>query len=220
MHQIEGERRVAATEAAPNTGAGICRPSHPRLGALVTVTDATRSTSQLAMARPLHRTRGMATAIHDSDSRVRMFVALAGFILVCQLAGASGALVTDSSFYRDLVRPAWAPPGAVFAPVWITLYTLMGVAAWLVWRTGPSARNALQLFAIQLVLNAAWTPVFFGARSIGGGLVVIVVLEVAILFTIAAFYRRSRLAAALMVPYAAWVAFATALNASLFILNR
>lgn len=162
----------------------------------------------------------MATAIHGSDSRVRAFIALAGFVLVCQLAGAAGALVTDSSFYRELVRPSWAPPGAVFGPVWITLYTLMGVAAWLVWRSGAGARNALQLFAIQLVLNAAWTPVFFGARSLGGGLIVIVALEVAILLTIAAFSRRSRLAAALMVPYAAWVAFATALNASLFFLNR
>ena len=107
----------------------------------------------------------------------------------------------------------------MFAPVWITLYTLMGVAAWLVWRTGPGRRRSLTWFAVQLALNAAWTPVFFGLRAIGAGLVVIVLLELAILATIAAFAPRSRLAAALLVPYAAWVGFATALNAALWIAN-
>ena len=108
--------------------------------------------------------------------------ALIGFILVCQLAGASGALVTDASWYLALDRPLWAPPGWVFGPVWITLYTVMGVAAWLVWRSrAASRRSALAWFAVQLVLNAAWTPVFFGARSLGGGLIVIVALVGAII---------------------------------------
>lgn len=144
--------------------------------------------------------------------------ALIGFIVLCQLAGASGALVTDASWYRALDRPSWAPPGWVFGPVWITLYTMMGVAAWLVWRSRAwTRRGALSWFAIQLVLNAAWTPVFFGARSIGGGLIVISVLLVAILSTIAAYVPVSRVAAALMVPYLAWVGFATALNAALWL---
>lgn len=155
-----------------------------------------------------------------TELNLRSVLTLTALVALCQLAGASGAIVTDPGFYGDLARPSWAPPAWVFAPVWITLYTLMGVAAWLVWRTGHGRRRALTWFGIQLVLNAAWTPVFFGLRSIGGGLIVIVLLELAILGTILAFARRSRLAAVLMVPYAAWVGFALALNASLWSLNR
>lgn len=155
-----------------------------------------------------------------SESNLRSMLILAALIAACQLAGGSGALVTDPSFYGELARPSWAPPGWLFAPVWITLYTLMGVAAWLVWRTGPGRRPALIWFAIQLVLNAAWTPVFFGLRSIGGGLIMIVLLELAIVATIIAFARRSRIAAVLLVPYAVWVGFATVLNAALWSANR
>lgn len=143
--------------------------------------------------------------------------ALIGFIVLCQLAGASGAVVTDASWYLALDRPSWAPPGWVFGPVWITLYTMMGVAAWLVWRSPGPRRSALTWFAVQLMLNAAWTPVFFGARSLGGGLIVIVLLVLAIIATIAAYRRVSRIAAALMVPYLAWVMFATTLNAALWL---
>jgi tryptophan-rich sensory protein len=155
-----------------------------------------------------------------SEPRLRSLLILGFLVGSCQLAGASGALVTDPSFYQELVRPSWAPPGWLFAPVWITLYTLMGVAAWLVWRTGPGRRTALWWFAIQLILNAAWTPVFFGLRSLGGGLVVIILLDLAIIATIVAFARRSRLAAALLVPYALWVGFATALSVALWSSNR
>jgi translocator protein len=155
-----------------------------------------------------------------TESNLRSLLILAALVAVCQLAGLTGSLVTDPSFYGELTRPSWAPPAWIFAPVWVTLYTVMGVAAWLVWRTGPGRRGALTWFAVQLVLNAAWTPVFFGLRSIGGGLIVIVVLELAIVATVIAFARRSRLAAALLVPYAAWVAFATALNAALWTANR
>jgi tryptophan-rich sensory protein len=155
-----------------------------------------------------------------TELNLRSVLTLTALVALCQLAGAAGALVTDPAFYGDLARPSWAPPGWLFAPVWITLYTLMGVAAWLVWRTGQGRRGALAWFGIQLVLNAAWTPVFFGLRSIGGGLIVIVLLELAIFGTIIAFARRSRLAAVLMVPYAAWVGFALVLNASLWSLNR
>lgn len=148
------------------------------------------------------------------------WLALVGFVVVCQLAGATGALVTDASFYRELVRPSWAPPGWLFGPVWLVLYTMMGVAGWLVWRHRPGPdRAALIWFAVQLAINAAWTPVFFGLHAIGGGLAVIVALDLAILATIVAFGRISRPAAWLLVPYAAWVGFATALNASLWQLN-
>ena len=145
-------------------------------------------------------------------------LALVGFIVLCQLAGATGALLTDARWYRALDRPAWAPPGAVFGPVWITLYTLMGIAAWRVWRSdAPTRRTALTWFAIQLVLNAAWTPVFFGAKSLGGGLVVILALLGCIVMMLAAYARISRLAAALTVPYLLWVGFATALNGALWL---
>ena len=146
-------------------------------------------------------------------------LALIGFILLCHLAGVSGAVVTDASWYRELDRPAWAPPGWLFGPVWLTLYTMMGVAAWLVWRTGASARRreALMWFGIQLALNAAWTPVFFGLRSLGGGLLVIVALAVSIVVTMAVYARCSRTATWLMAPYLAWVLFATTLNGALWL---
>jgi len=149
------------------------------------------------------------------------WVVLVGLVVLCQLAGVTGALVTDAGFYRELTRPSWAPPGWLFGPVWVALYTLMGVAAWLVWRTGPGSdrRHALVAFGVQLALNAAWTPVFFGLRSIGGGLIVIAALDLAILATIILFGRKSQRAAWMLVPYAAWVGFATALNARLWQLN-
>lgn len=153
-------------------------------------------------------------------SHLVSFLVLLGLIAVCELVGVLGALVTDPGFYEQLVRPSWAPPASVFGPVWTTLYALMAVAAWLVWRTGPRSRGPLIWFAVQLALNALWSPVFFGLHSLGGGLIVIVMLELAILQTIRSFAPRSRLAALLMVPYAAWVAFATALNAAIWWLNR
>jgi len=154
-----------------------------------------------------------------SEPRARSASILVAAILACQLAGALGWIVTDASMYRNLVLPSWAPPGWVFGPVWLTLYTMMGIAAWLVWRES-GARDALTWFAIQLVLNAAWTPVFFGLRSIGGGLVVILLLDAAIAMTIIAFARRSLLAALLLVPYAVWTCFATVLNAVIWHENR
>jgi benzodiazapine receptor len=151
-------------------------------------------------------------------STAKSALVLVGSIALCQLAGATGAFVTDASWYRALDRPSWAPPGWIFGPVWITLYTLMGIAAWRIWRaSSPRRSTALRWFAFQLALNAAWTPVFFGARSIGGGFVVIVTLLVAIAATIVAYSRISRLAAALMAPYLAWVAFATVLNGALWL---
>ena len=161
-----------------------------------------------------------ATVDHEPAVANRL-LALAGFIILCELAGASGAVVTDASWYRALARPSWAPPGWLFGPVWITLYAAMGTAAWLVWRSRvPARRAALTWFAIQLALNAAWTPVFFGLRSIIGGLVMISALLAALLVTTAYYRRCSRVAAMLMVPYALWVAFALTLNAVIFALNR
>jgi tryptophan-rich sensory protein len=163
----------------------------------------------------------LAHARSDASLTVPSWLGLAGFVVLCQLAGLTGAAVTDPAFYAELARPAWAPPGWLFGPVWVTLYAAMGVAAWLVWRSArtPTRAAALRLFAAQLAINAIWTPVFFGMRSIAGGLAVIVALGIAIVATIALFARVSRPAAWLLVPYAAWVTFATALNASIWMLN-
>lgn len=144
---------------------------------------------------------------------------LALAIVTCELAGALGALATDAGFYQQLARPTWAPPPWLFGPVWLALYALMGTAAWLVWRTGAGRRAPLAWFAVQLAINAAWTPVFFGLHSLAGGLVTIAALDLAIAGTIVAFARRATLAAWLLVPYAAWVAFATALTAALWRAN-
>lgn len=125
------------------------------------------------------------------------------------------------AWYAALAKPAWNPPNWVFGPVWTTLYVLMGTAAWLVWRQGGFAaqRTALLLFMAQLVLNALWTPLFFGLHSPGLALAEIIVLLVAVSATIHSFRRVSPLAAALLVPYLAWGCFATALTFTLWRMN-
>jgi tryptophan-rich sensory protein len=147
------------------------------------------------------------------------------FALGCQLAGVIGALTTQtgtSAWYQELAKPAFQPPGWVFGPVWTLLYTLMGVAAWRVWRKGmdtPGVRPALALFVVQLLLNTAWSPVFFGAHLIGVALAILVALWVTLIATTVAFHRVDRPAALLLLPYLLWVTFATILNAAIFDLN-
>lgn len=149
---------------------------------------------------------------------------LLGSIVVCELAGIVPSILTAedvATWYPTLAKPAFTPPGWVFGPVWTTLYLLMGVALYLVWQSdrGRLRQVALAAFVVQLVLNAAWSLVFFGSREIFGGLVVIVALLAVILATITAFARIDRRAAALLVPYLLWVGFATALNYELWRLN-
>jgi tryptophan-rich sensory protein len=157
----------------------------------------------------------------------RPTAALALSILACVLVGASGGLFTAAgleAWYPTLARPALAPPDWVFAPVWTTLFVLSGVAVWLVWRAAARARTAatrraLAAFALQFAVNVAWSAVFFGLRSIAGGLVVVVTLWVLILVTIRLFARVDRRAAALLVPYLLWVSFAAYLNYGFFLRN-
>ena len=132
-------------------------------------------------------------------------------------------MLTPRMAARSLVRPSFAPPTWVFGPAWTTLYVMMGLAAFLVWQQGlarPDVRRALTLFGVQLVLNGLWSPLFFGLRAPGLALVEIVVLWFAILATLVAFWRTRRVAGGLLVPYLAWVTFATALNAGFWALNR
>lgn len=148
---------------------------------------------------------------------------LGGWLLLCFAAAALGALasVDAASFYRALVRPAWAPPAWLFGPVWSILYTAMAVAAWLVWREGPTPerRRALLLFVVQLAANALWSWLFFAWRLGGPALAEVLLLWALIVATIIAFKRVRPLAAALLVPYLAWVTFASVLNAVLWRAN-
>lgn len=140
--------------------------------------------------------------------------------------GVSGAGFTASSvgtWFHALARPPGNPPNWVFGPVWTVLYALMGVSAWMVWRGQDAAPRrtfaALRLWGWQLLLNAAWAPAFFGLHSPLLGLVVILLLLALILLTIGVFRHLNGTASALLLPYAAWVAYATYLNAGFLLLN-
>jgi translocator protein len=147
-------------------------------------------------------------------------------IVACLLTGILGSFAVRDSvdgWYAGLARPSFAPPNWAFGVVWPILYVMMGVAAFIVWTKGLGDRRvrvALGLFILQLVLNGLWTPLFFGLHWIAVALVELILLWVAILFTILAFRRISRLAAYLLVPYILWVSFAIALNAGFWYLNR
>lgn len=143
--------------------------------------------------------------------------ALAGFVGLGLAAGAAGAVATQrglQGWYQGLEKPGFTPPNAIFAPVWTTLYGLIGVAGWRMWqrREDPRARQLLGLWGAQLALNAAWSPLFFGARKPGVALADIALLWGTIgAFTIGA-AKVDKVAAAAFVPYWAWVTFASALN--------
>ncbi|MFC0338459.1 TspO and MBR related proteins [Kushneria avicenniae] len=156
-------------------------------------------------------------------TRRQQLFGLAGWLLLAYLAATIGAVasVNAAEFYQTLQQPSWAPPAGAFGPVWTTLYALMGIAAWLVWRE-KSVRNvqpALTLFVVQLALNALWSWLYFvwhlGAIAFAGT----VVLWLLILVTLIAFWRVRPLAGALLVPYLAWVTLATALTWSTWHLN-
>lgn len=147
---------------------------------------------------------------------------LTGFIAACFLAAASGAFFSPGAWYEGLKKPGWRPPNRLFAPVWTILYLMIAVSGWLVWREAGFAAAALPLgvYALQLVLNAAWTPLFFGMHRPDLGLVDIVLVWLSIVATIALFLPISAAAALLLTPYLAWVTFATALNFAIWRLNR
>lgn len=150
---------------------------------------------------------------------------LAATVLLCVILGSLGSLVTitgPGSWYASLQKPFFAPPGWVFAPLWITLFVLMGIALYLVWESGPYRREvqiAIDVFGAQFVLNVLWSFLFFGLKSPLLGLLDIIILWWLILATIVTFYRVRKGAAYLLVPYIAWVSIATALNASIYLLN-
>ena len=153
------------------------------------------------------------------------FLKLIIAIVVCELAGGIGSLFTISAistWYTTLAKPSLNPPGWIFGPVWTTLYLLMGIAAFLVWNKGwdrKDVRKALGVFLLQLVLNAAWSIIFFGLHSPLWAFVDLVAMWLAIVWTITLFYKISKPAMWLLLPYILWVSFAGYLNYSIWILN-
>ena len=143
---------------------------------------------------------------------------------ICLGAGALGSIFTSTSvrdWYPQLRKPAGTPPSWVFGPVWTTLYVLMGVSAWLIWRDyGWGARSALLIFFAQLALNVAWSGIFFGSRLPGVAFFEIVILWLAIAFNTVIFYWLRPLAAWLLLPYLLWVTYAGYLNGGIWRLNR
>jgi tryptophan-rich sensory protein len=150
---------------------------------------------------------------------------LAISVIICQLAGVLGSIPNAAAipeWYNTLVRPSFAPPNWLFAPVWIFLYALMGLALFLIWKAGWGnnlARNAIILFVVQLILNAAWSYIFFGFREPLLAFMEIVLLWVMILLTIRASFRISPVAGLLLIPYLLWVTFAAILNYAFWRLN-
>jgi tryptophan-rich sensory protein len=148
-------------------------------------------------------------------SKTRQALAFLVSLACCYAVAALGAVASANArdFYVELAKPAWSPPGWIFGPIWTVLYTLMGIAAWLVWRKCSFHKEPgpLSLFAIQLTANGLWSWLFFAWRSGAWSTIEIAILWLLIVATIISFARIDRLAAGLMVPYLAWVSFAAAL---------
>ena len=137
-------------------------------------------------------------------------------------AAFAGSRFLPDAWYRNLNKPAWNPPNAIFAPVWTLLYLLMAVSAWLIWKRNglEGAVVPLALYVLQLILNAAWTWSFFGLHRIGAALADILILWIVILTTLISFWSLEPWAGVLLVPYLAWVSFATFLTWTIWRMNR
>lgn len=154
------------------------------------------------------------------NNRLKLILSIIG----CNLIGVSGALITNpnTEWFRNLVKPSFQPPNWLFGPAWTILYTLMGIAFYLIWKDGfltSERRQARTLFIIQLLINTSWSFVYFGMQNIESAFIVIAVLLISIIATIRAFGKVQKNAAYLLVPYLLWVSFATVLNYSLWKLN-
>jgi translocator protein len=158
-----------------------------------------------------------------AQSQARRILGLVGWLALSFVAAAIGAAasINAKDFYAHLAQPDWAPPAALFGPVWTLLYALMGIAAWRVWRSGGFRmhRTALTVFLIQLAVNALWSWLFFVWHKGAPALADIGVLWLLIAATLLLFWRVRPLAGVLLIPYLAWVSFAAALNYSVWQLN-
>jgi tryptophan-rich sensory protein len=153
--------------------------------------------------------------------RVLPWIQLTCFLLITAVAPVLGSFTGPGEWYAALNKPSWNPPGWVFGPVWTYLYITMAIAAWMVWRqsTHPKRNRAIILYFVQLILNALWTPLFFGLQAPGWALLNIILLDIVVLATFIEFRNIRALAGWLLVPYLAWIFFATILNATLWGLN-
>jgi tryptophan-rich sensory protein len=161
----------------------------------------------------------------EPPSKLALGTGLIVSIAICFLAAAIGGFSTtmsvDSSWFDELKKPSWNPPNWLFGPVWSILYLMMSISAWLVWKQAglTKAKGSLAWFTFHLLLNVLWSVFFFGLRQPGWAAIEIVLLWVSIVISIVLFFRHSKLAASLLVPYLAWVTFATALNWTIWSLN-
>ena len=161
----------------------------------------------------------------NSSGLIKSICKLFCSIFICLMTGFLGSYLTADSvgtWYADLVRPSFAPPNWSFGVVWPVLYVMMGLSAFMIWNKGPGGKTkrALVLFLLQLILNGLWTPVFFGMHMIGVALFEIILLWATILLTIFSFWKISKPAAVILVPYLVWVSFAVVLNAGFWFLNK
>lgn len=158
-------------------------------------------------------------------SRYTLFAGLLFWLALCYFTAWLGSQVSpgiaSGEWFESITKPSWNPPGWLFGPVWSTLYTLMGVAVWLVWKDYgfSGAQKAITFFLIQLILNGLWSQIFFGMQEIGWAFLEILFLLTAIIITTVLFFKKNRIAGWLMVPYILWVSFASILNGTLWWLN-
>jgi len=155
------------------------------------------------------------------NRRKYSFFGLFGWIALCLIASATGAFIHPDDWYANLNKPSWNPPNSIFGPVWVTLYFTMAISAWMIWQRGGWAHQRMQLvfFLAQLVLNALWTPLFFGLHKPAWALFNIILLWLSVAATIVLFFRVSKTAAWLLTPYLVWVSFAAFLNYTLWRMN-
>ena len=153
--------------------------------------------------------------------KIKEIVGLVGWIAVCIIASSSGILTPPDEWYSELNKPLWNPPNFIFGPVWATLYFMMAVSAWLIWKRGGwnQQRSPLIIFLTQLVLNSLWSPLFFGMHEPGWALFNIILLLISIIATIIKFLCESKTAALFLIPYLVWVIFASILNYNLWKMN-
>lgn len=155
---------------------------------------------------------------------IRNGTKLAISVVICELAGIVGSVFTVSAiptWYANIAQPSFSPPNWVFAPVWTILYVLMGTSLWIIWISKKSKHKkwAISIFVVQLLLNILWSVIFFGQHNPGAAFIEITVLWAAILLSMIAFSKISRIAVWLLVPYILWVSFAVYLNYSIWMLN-
>ncbi len=181
-----------------------------------------RAAKRNSLLRP---PRATPTLCYTGYMNARTFLKLVIAVVVTQLAGIIGSLFTFSAiptWYATLTKPELNPPSWIFGPVWTTLYLLMGVSVFLVWQKGWARKDvkiALSVYGVQLLLNALWSIVFFGMQNPGLALVNIALLFVSIVATMVLFYKISRPAMYLLIPYILWVSFASYLNYAIYALN-